>query len=291
MIIFREIEALQKKLTLLKRSGSRIGFVPTMGALHAGHLSLITRSLSENTVTVCSIFVNPTQFNDAEDFKKYPVTIDQDILLLEQNLTDILFLPSVSEIYPEGTGSSRVYPLGDLESILEGRYRHGHFQGVCQIVNRLLDIVRPDQVYLGQKDFQQCLVIKKLIAITGRKTNCIIVPTKREASGLAMSSRNLRLTGVEREIARALYQSLLYIRDHLDTSDWNELKETVTTSLLDQGFEKVDYVEIADAERLQPMEKREDCPQLVILIAATLNSVRLIDNLVVSRDGGPQFGL
>ncbi len=291
MIIFREIEALQKKLTLLKHSGSRIGFVPTMGALHEGHLSLVTRSLQENSVTVCSIFVNPTQFNDAEDFKKYPVTIGQDILLLEQNLTDILFLPPVSEIYPEGTGSRTDYPLGDLESILEGRFRPGHFQGVCQIVKRLLDIVRPDQVYLGQKDFQQCLVIKKLLAITGIATTCTIVPTKREANGLAMSSRNLRLTGEERKKAGALYQSLLYIQDHLDAADWKALKASVTARLLDLGFEKVDYVEIADPESLQPLDKWEDHPALVLLIAATLNSVRLIDNLVVSRVGRPQFGL
>ena len=204
-----------------RKQGKKYGFVPTMGALHAGHISLINDSKKASDLTVCSIFVNPTQFNDPKDFEKYPITIEKDIAMLEAAGCDILFLPEVAEMYPGGTSTSIHYELGYLETILEGHYRPGHFQGVCMIVHRLLDIVKPDNLYIGQKDYQQSMVIKKLIELTGMKelVDLNISPTLREAGGLAMSSRNMRLTEQERVKATAIYKTLHLIKEQLKTGE------------------------------------------------------------------------
>ena len=194
MIIYKESAALNIKLQKIKSEDQKIGFVPTMGALHAGHISLINDSREMGNTTVCSIFVNPTQFNDQKDFEKYPVDIEKDIYLLEKAGTEILFLPSVKEMYPEGLTTLYQYDLGFLETILEGFYRPGHFQGVCRIVHKLLNIVQPHHLFMGQKDYQQCMVIKRLITDYSINTQLNIVATERENSGLAMSSRNLRLS-------------------------------------------------------------------------------------------------
>ena len=196
MILFKKANDLRKWLDAQHKNGKRIGFVPTMGALHPGHISLIKKSKTENPVTVCSIFINPSQFNDPADFKKYPVTIETDIDMLEEADCDALFLPGSEEIYPDGYSNSKLYDIGYLETVLEGKYRPGHFQGVCMVVDRLLDIVQPDQLFLGQKDYQQCMVIKRLLILKGQtdKIGLSICPTLREADGLAMSSRNLRLS-------------------------------------------------------------------------------------------------
>jgi len=163
MIILKKSQELQQQLNDYREKGESVGFVPTMGALHDGHLSLLKSSKAENTVTVCSIFVNPAQFNDSSDFAKYPSTLDQDIYKLETAGCDILFLPSVEEIYPAGISERKEYDLGYLNTILEGKFRPGHFQGVCMAVERLLEIVLPNNLYLGQKDFQQCMIIIRLI--------------------------------------------------------------------------------------------------------------------------------
>src|SRR6476469_4861359 len=165
MTIFKRISDLSEHLNMLRSAQKTIGFVPTMGALHEGHLSLINTSKLKCDVTVCSIFVNPTQFNDPADFEKYPITIEKDIELLIRNGCDVLFLPSIVEMYPEGTSQTERYDLGELEDRLEGFYRPGHFQGVCRIVDKLLSAVQPDQLFMGQKDFQQCMVIKRLIEL------------------------------------------------------------------------------------------------------------------------------
>jgi pantoate--beta-alanine ligase len=214
MILFKKAADLHKYVDEQRKKGVKIAFVPTMGALHAGHIHLVKKAQQSQTITVCSIFVNPVQFNDPDDFAKYPVTLEKDILLLESVQCDILFLPSVEEIYPTGTTHLSRYDLGNLEKVLEGKYRPGHFQGVCAVVHRLLEIVMPDILYLGQKDYQQCLVIKKLIADAGLDSSIVlsIVPTQRENDGLAMSSRNMRLDSDNRKKAPAIYQSLLYIK-------------------------------------------------------------------------------
>jgi pantoate--beta-alanine ligase len=215
MILFKTIADLTVYLDNKRNTPCSIGFVPTMGALHAGHLSLVEHSKKNTNVTVCSIFINPTQFNDPNDFAKYPVTLEQDLLLLEKAGCDIVFLPAVTEMYPAGTTATRHFELGHLETILEGKYRPGHFQGVCQVVHRLLEIVQPTALFLGRKDYQQCMVIKKLIGLAEWNISLDIIPTLREASGLALSSRNLRLPEDNRRSASVIYRSRLYIKKTL----------------------------------------------------------------------------
>lgn len=281
MIVFKTINGIKEYLKKQKISGLQIGFVPTMGALHQGHLSLLEMSKKNTELTVCSIFVNPTQFNDSNDFEKYPITIENDILLLEKAGCAVLFLPSVEEIYPNGIALTTAYNLGYLETILEGKFRPNHFQGVCQVVHRLLEIIQPDQLFLGQKDYQQCQVIKKMIQLVGIQTELKIGTTLREVSGLAMSSRNIRLNEADKQNARAVYQSLLFIKNNINVLSIIELKQQATTVLLNSGFEKVDYVEICDAITLQPITINENHAQKIGIIAAFLNGVRLIDNLIL----------
>lgn len=283
MIIFKKTRDLHKWLEAQRLAGISIGFVPTMGALHTGHLSLIESSIKANPVTVCSIFVNPTQFNDPKDFEKYPITIEKDIELLANAGCDILFLPSVKEIYPDELSSSLKYDLGYLERILEGKFRPGHFQGVCMVVHRLLEIVMPDNLYLGQKDYQQCMVIKKLIALIGL-SNAILVnicPTLREPDGLAMSSRNVRLNEDERIKATAIFRNLSFIKENLTTGDLKGLKETAFRNLSEAGF-NVDYIEIADANDLSIIDDWDGQKKLVALAAAFMKEVRLIDNILLN---------
>jgi pantoate--beta-alanine ligase len=284
MIIFKEIGALQKHLAKERQKGNSIGFVPTMGALHRGHLSLIGASKEQSGVTVCSIFINPTQFNDPKDFEKYPVTTATDIQMLIKSGTDILFLPSVEEMYPGGLKASQHYQLGYLETILEGAHRPGHFQGVCQVVHRLIDVVRPDQLFLGQKDYQQCMVLKKLVEITAAPTKIIICETVREENGLAMSSRNLRLSAAEKEQAAAIYSALMRIKAGIREQPIGMLQQEATAALIQNGFTRVDYVAIADANTLQLQDSNaryDGTTPLVALAAAFMGEVRLIDNMLL----------
>lgn len=283
MIIFKTATDLRRHLDKLVSNGKTIGFAPTMGALHQGHLLLVAASKQQCNVSVVSIFVNPTQFNDPKDFEKYPVTIDTDCKLLEEHRVDILFLPSVEEIYPHGIIAKRHYELGELENLLEGKYRPGHFQGVCQVVERLLEIVQPHQLFLGQKDYQQCMVLQKLVALMGASITVSIAPTLREKDGLAMSSRNLRLTKDEREKATAIYQQLVMIKKKFSTEKISVLKQKASENLLQNGFHKIDYVEIASAETLLPVQENDNrSGKAVALVAAFIGDVRLIDNLLLN---------
>lgn len=278
MILFKKADELKKYLIKKTEEGLSIGFVPTMGALHEGHLSLIKEATERTSLVVCSIFVNPTQFNDQQDYLHYPKTIEQDILALEQSTCDILFMPDVQEIYPDNY-LPRSYDLGSLETVLEGKYRPGHFQGVCQVVDRLLEIVMPSLLFLGQKDYQQCMVIEKLIQIQQYPGRLFIVPTKREKSGLAMSSRNLRLTETDRQKATAIYAGLNHIKAQLKAGPVKDLCDGVHHNLLKAGFEKVDYISIANAQTLEPIEIWDGKTPLVALAAAFLSGIRLIDNI------------
>jgi len=277
MIIFKKAAALTEYLQKQKVYGRTIGFAPTMGALHQGHISLIERARSENDVTVCSIFVNPTQFNNADDLAHYPVTIEADIEKLLAAGCTALFLPPPAEVYPPGH-IKKHYEIGYLETILEGLHRPGHFQGVCEVVDRLLDITVPDRLYLGQKDFQQCMVIRKLLELTGRDTVQLrISPTIREADGLAMSSRNMRLSPEQRQLATGISEVLSGIRRE-GGSPVADLEEKASRALAEKGF-TVDYLEILDAETLEaPAEGRP----LVALVAASLGPIRLIDNMLLN---------
>ncbi|GAB2820207.1 4-phosphopantoate--beta-alanine ligase [Ferruginibacter profundus] len=280
MILFKKITGLGVFIAEQKKKGRIIGFVPTMGALHNGHISLINNSRQQGRLTVSSIFVNPTQFNDAGDFEKYPVTLEKDIDLLEKNGCDVLFLPSVKEIYPDGLAHLPHYQLGYLETVLEGKYRPGHFQGVCQVVHRLLNAVQPDYLYLGQKDYQQCMVIKKLIELENIKTAVVIGATLREADGLAMSSRNMRLNAEERKQAVRISETLQFVKKEIKPGYVEDLKDRAVQYLTAEGF-KVDYVEIATAGTLELVQHWDGTTPLVILAAAYLNEVRLIDNMLL----------
>jgi pantoate--beta-alanine ligase len=289
MILFKRSADLAEWLERQRESGNSIGFVPTLGALHAGHISLISISKKSTRLTVCSIFINPTQFNDPKDFQKYPITLEQDIALLEAAGTDVLFLPEASEVYPGGTGDLETYDVGPLETILEGKYRPGHFQGVCQVMRRLLDLVRPDDLYMGQKDYQQCMVVQRLLILRGMKTQLHPCPIVREPDGLAMSSRNVRLTPEQRVKATAIYQALLTIKRGWEGGETRakELTDRARTILEKADF-RVDYVEIADAETLEAELGGSKAAaagtggsKAVALIAAFQGEIRLIDNMAL----------
>jgi pantoate--beta-alanine ligase len=251
-----------------------------MGALHQGHISLIEKSKSENDITICSIFINPTQFNNPNDFEKYPITIESDIEQLELNGCDILFMPSIDDIYPENFQKSN-FELGYLDTILEGKHRAGHFQGVCMVVKRLLEIVHCDILYLGQKDYQQCMVIKKMVLDLKIPVQIKISPTIREENGLAMSSRNKRLNEGEKESAMAIFEVLCFLKENIFERKIDDLKEKSIEKLTAKGFD-VDYIEITDKilRRIKTAEKKET---IVALIAATIGEVRLIDNMILNN--------
>ena len=276
MTIIHQPAALAEFLHNQKVKGLTIGFVPTMGALHKGHLNLIAVSAERCDITVCSIFVNPTQFNNRDDFQKYPNRLESDIKMLANSGTNVLFLPPAEAIYPSGTQHLEHYDLGVLETLLEGKYRPGHFQGVCQVMSRLLRAVQPHYLFMGQKDYQQCMVVKKLIEIIGIPTELVACPTVREPDGLAMSSRNLRLSPEQRITAGQIYKTLLYIRNNTSSLKIEELKKNAQLQLEEKGF-KVDYVEIVDTETLQAPKNEKP----VALIAAFLGEIRLIDNMTV----------
>ena len=283
MIIFKKKIDISNYIVNYKKTSGKIGFIPTMGALHKGHISLIEASKRTDTLTICSIFVNPTQFNNTADFEKYPVTIEKDIDLLEKAGCNVLFLPSVEEIYPADSSTTLPYELGFIETVLDGKYRPGHFQGVCNVVQRLLDIVQPNTIYLGQKDYQQCIIIKKLTELIQSPTQIIICPTLRESDGLAMSSRNMRLTSVERMKAVKISEVLLFIKQEIKPGNLQDLKQRCINYLTNEGY-NVDYVEIADATNLTLLQNWDGKTKLVALVAAFLNEVRLIDNRIVNED-------
>ena len=281
MFIFQQVTDIRYYLDTKRLANIEIGLVPTMGALHNGHLSLIKQSKKQTGLTVCSIFINPTQFNDQKDYEKYPVTIHQDIHMLLKAGCDVLFLPSAKEFYPQETSLLPHFNLGYLETVLEGKFRPGHFQGVCQAVDRLLKITEPDFLFMGQKDFQQCMVVKKLIELTGVSTQLMVGPTVREDDGLAMSSRNTRLNEAQRKKATAIFETLSWMKNQLQPGNVVQLKQTATSLLEEQGF-GVDYTELAKAETLELMNEWNGTDEVVALIAAYVDEVRLIDNSILT---------
>lgn len=280
MILFKKATDINVYLLKIREKGNSIGFIPTMGALHPGHISLLNTSKKSDSISVCSIFVNPAQFNDAKDFDNYPSTIEKDVDALEKAGCDVLFLPTLTEIYPDGTAYIEKYELGYLETVLEGKYRPGHFQGVCMVVDRLLNIIAANELYIGQKDYQQCMVIKKLIKLKQIKTHINICPTLRETDGLAMSSRNVRLADRDRKQALKIFETLLFIKNNLNPGDLKRLKQLSVQNLKDAGF-TVDYVEIANAGNLKIIDDWDGNTKLVAVAAAFLGNVRLIDNMLL----------
>ncbi|MCU7695056.1 pantoate--beta-alanine ligase [Haoranjiania flava] len=282
MVSITKIEDVQKVLNSLRVNDKKTGFVPTMGALHPGHISLISKSVERGDNTVCSIFVNPTQFNDSADFEKYPRTLENDLALLAKNGCNVVFMPSVEEMYPGGSTLREHYDLGFIETILEGRFRPGHFQGVCQVVERLLRIVQPDELFLGQKDLQQILVIKKMIELKNIQTDVIICETLREPSGLASSSRNARLSEMQKEQAAIIYRMLQYCRENLYNRSLEELSAYAQQHILGNGFDKIDYFSFHNAATLAPVELWDGEEKLSALFAGYIGGVRLIDNMFMN---------
>lgn len=278
MIIFTKISQINKFLTGIARKGSSIGFVPTMGALHNGHLTLIRKANEENDVSVCSIFVNPTQFNNPEDLKKYPRLIEKDILLLEKSGCNVLFYPDADEMYGKNEGMLTVDLLG-IDKRLEGEHRPGHFNGVATIVKKLFDAVAPHKAYFGQKDYQQVLVVKTMVKQLNVPVEIIAVPTVREESGLAMSSRNLRLTDTEREDAAEIYRVLIWAKENLNGLGAGEIEKAGRERLAKIPNAVVEYFELADGETLTPLDEYRMGQKVVALTALQVGAVRLIDNM------------
>ncbi len=266
---------LNKYISQAKAEGKSIGFVPTMGALHAGHITLITEAVGQCDIVVASIFVNPIQFNNPDDLKKYPRTFESDRKMLDEAGCDIVFYPSVEEMYPDEVVEK--FDFGNLETVMEGATRPGHFNGVAVVVKRLFDLVQPDIAFFGKKDFQQLAIIRALVKQMKSTIHIVGLDTVRESDGLAMSSRNKRLSEQERKTAVDLSKVLNFIKQHKNTSDPTPL-EAEAIHLLKANF-KVEYIQIVDGNTLQSINNWNQTNYPVVCAAAFLGDVRLIDNL------------
>ena len=269
---------IQDYLQHCRTSAKTIGFVPTMGALHQGHLSLIELAKQYNDQVACSIFVNPSQFNDPKDLEKYPRTLKADIELLEQVNCDMLFSPEVKEIYADN--EQWHLDIGELEYLLEGKFRPGHYQGVTQVVYKLFNIVNPDTAFFGQKDYQQFLVISKMVQLLHMPVKLVMCPIKREADGLAMSSRNIHLTPDDRKHALILSKTLSWVKDNFDRQQIPELINNAEQMIGAEAGVEPEYFEIADGDTLHPAD--ENTTNIIALIAAKVGKTRLIDNMILN---------
>ena len=287
MLIFKKVADLRQ---WLDRQALPIGFAPTMGALHEGHLELIRMAKREGCLAVASIFVNPTQFNDPKDLEKYPRTPEKDAALLLSAHCDALFIPEVVEVYPPEVNLTIDLDFRQLDQVMEGEFRPGHFKGMATVVNRLLDIVRPDKLYMGQKDFQQLSIVRDMIRQLQLPVELVMCPTVREPDGLAMSSRNVRLTPEMRQIAPLIHQILQWARTALETDrSVPEIQAEALKKLSDAGFrpeyfdlvDGVSLLPIADNGAIQSMKETGEGGQIVACTAVFAGEVRLIDNLVL----------
>ena len=277
MLLIETIIELKDKLKALNKTGI-IGLVPTMGALHAGHISLVKQAVSETQVVVVSIFVNPTQFNDKSDLEKYPRNLEADLKLLEKTGCQVVFAPKAEEIYPEP--DTRKFDFGDLETVMEGKHRPGHFNGVAQVVSKLFDIVQPGKAYFGLKDFQQLAIIKEMVTQLNLPVKIVPCPIVREKSGLAMSSRNELLTAEERKNAAVISESLFRAKELKNQKSVNELENWIADTINKNPYLNVEYVEIVDDRRLQPVKNWDEKDGKVCCVAVFCGKVRLIDNFV-----------
>ncbi len=280
MGFIKTISSLKQKLSEEKSHGRNIGLVPTMGALHAGHLELVRRSIIENDRTVVSIFVNPIQFNKKEDLSKYPRDLVSDLEKLKSVGCDYVFAPETNEMYPEPDLTQ--FEFGQLDKVMEGKFRPGHFSGVAIVVKKLFEVIEPAQAYFGEKDFQQLAVINKLVEIEKIPIKIIPCKTVREEDGLAMSSRNVRLTKSERAIAPQIYHTLINIKKRIVRSNVSELIRSSINLLNNNDGLTVEYLEIVDAKTLIPIETPNKTNEIIACIAVNLGNVRLIDNLKLS---------
>ena len=277
MIVYRTKDDLTGHLLSLKTEDLTIGLVPTMGALHAGHASLVERAAFENDLVVVTIFVNPTQFNDPSDLEHYPRTLDQDLELLRSLRADLVFVPSVREMYPGK--DTQTFDLGGLDRVMEGAYREGHFNGVAQIVSKFFLMIHPDRAYFGQKDFQQLVIVRRLVNILNLDLSVVSCPIIREKDGLAMSSRNVRLSKEERKLAPFIYETLVQAREQKETLSPEQVKEWVRLRFLEQPLMRLEYFEIVEDKGLTSIQTWDEKVNKVGCLAVHLGKVRLIDNL------------
>lgn len=277
MEIVHTIKDLQAALAALRAQGKTVGLVPTMGALHAGHASLVKRCVAENDAAVVSVFVNPTQFNDKNDLAKYPRALDADCRLLEQCGAAFAFAPSVEEMYPEP--DTRQFSYAPLDTVMEGKYRPGHFNGVCQIVSKLFEAVKPDRAYFGEKDFQQLAIIREMVRQLKFPLQIVGCPIVREEDGLALSSRNARLSAEERQQALKISQTLFASRDYAKLHTVAETQKFVEDAIEAAPGLRLEYFELVDGNTLQKIANWEDTSYAVGCITVFCGEVRLIDNI------------
>lgn len=279
MEVINSVKKLQERVGALKAQGQKVGLVPTMGALHAGHKSLIDRSCRENDVTVVSVFVNPTQFNNPNDLATYPRTEEADCRLLEEAGVTLAFIPTVEEMYPEP--DTRTFDLGPVAEVMEGPMRPGHFNGVAQIVSKLFDIVKPHKAYFGEKDFQQIAVIRRMVELLGMDVEIVACPIVREADGLALSSRNVRLTPAGRAVAPAIHKILQESVEWKPELSPAEVTDRVIALINSTDGLEVEYYLIVDSLTMQPIDRwpAEGEPQAVGCVTVYCGDVRLIDNI------------
>lgn len=279
MIVVKTKNELNKLVNdFRKKTNKTVGFVPTMGFLHKGHGSLVEKSVEENELTVVSIFVNPLQFNDKADYLNYPKDFEKDINYLKTLNCDIVYIPDYEDVYPHGH-KALTYNFGELETVMEGKHRAGHFQGVAEIVRILFEIVKPDFSYFGEKDFQQLRIIQKLVEDFNIPVKIIPFPIIRESDGLAMSSRNSRLTENERKLAPFIYQQLLWCKENFRNYSVKDLQTKITENFNQVSDFKLEYIEFTNLKNLKTIENWEDADEVGVFIAVYLGKVRLIDNL------------
>jgi len=277
--IYNTIKRIQTDVSKYKSEGLSIGFVPTMGALHEGHLSLLKRSIAENDLSIASIFVNPIQFNNKQDLEKYPRTLDEDCRKLEEAGCDIVFAPPVEEMYPEEVEEK--YDFGILEQLMEGEHRPGHFNGVAVVVKRLFDICLPHKAYFGEKDFQQLIIIRELVKKQQLDVEVIGCPIIREADGLAMSSRNVRLSETERNTAPGIYKIMKEVRQEAGEKPLEQSLQDAAYKLNTLTGMQLEYIKIADENTLLPVGNWDEKENMRLFVAVFLGDVRLIDNLLI----------
>lgn len=279
MKILRKVADLKDFTGKAHEEGKRVGLVPTMGALHDGHLSLVKRAVEENDVVVASVFVNPTQFNNPTDLATYPRKEEDDFRLLEGAGVDAVFAPSVEEVYPEGEDEHHVFDLGEVAEVMEGKYRPGHFQGVAQIVSKLFRMATPDRAYFGEKDFQQIAVIRRMVATEGITVDIVACPIQREEDGLALSSRNALLLPEERKVAPGIHEALAYSVDYSRDHSLAATHDTVVERINAIPHCEVEYFEIVDGRTLSSVNEWEESDDIVGCITVYCGKVRLIDNI------------
>jgi pantoate--beta-alanine ligase len=280
MKTYKTVKGLEKVLAKCREEGEQIAFVPTMGALHEGHISLVQLASLKAGVVVVSIFVNPSQFNNSEDLMKYPRMVEKDSELLRRANCSFLFIPDVDEVYPKNLNTAVTVDLNGRDQVMEGHFRPGHFDGMLQVVHRLLDIVKPDYLFMGQKDFQQFTLVHQMIKELKTKIELVIGPTMREQDGLAMSSRNLRLSLEMRKIAPEIYRTLQTAKELYRTTDLNDLEKKCLDKLTSAGL-KPEYFDIVDGYSLKKVKTQAQSDYLVACVAAWAGNVRLIDNMIL----------